>query len=107
MTSTDEGPTDSDAEWTLAARTHYDPEADGELSTEVVYAIAEAEGVSPTDLTSPPLYDAIDITAVRNALFGPDVGRGGNVGLGVVEFRYADYLVEVRSDGWIRVYRPE
>lgn len=106
MTFTDDGPTDPDTEWTLAARTHYDPERDDELSTEVVYAIAEAEGVSPTELTSPPLYDAIDITAVRNALFGPGVGRGASEGLGIVEFRYAGYLVEVRSDGWIRVCRP-
>ena len=106
MTSTDDGPSDPDDEWMLAARTHYDPERDDELSTEVVYAVAEAEGVSPTELTAPPLYDAIDIAAVGNAFFGPDVRREPRKGVGTVEFRYADYLIEVRSDGWIRVCRP-
>jgi len=55
----------------------------------VVYAVADAEGVDPTDLD--PLYDTIDPEAL-DALFA-----GG--GEGRIAFTYGGHEVEVTADG--------
>ncbi|ELY55414.1 hypothetical protein C491_16912 [Natronococcus amylolyticus DSM 10524] len=82
---------------------HYDPARDGELTTAIVFAVAEAEGVSPSEVTSPPLYDSVDVAAIEDAFFGSESESEPRRGAGVVEFRYVDYLLKVRSDGWILV----
>ena len=86
------------------AQRHYEPNGQGELTTAIIYAIAEAEGVSPSELKSPPLYESVDVPAIEDAFFGPDVAGGSRQSAGRVEFQYADYLVKVQNDGWIRVY---
>ncbi|PSQ08016.1 hypothetical protein BRC97_01135 [Halobacteriales archaeon QS_6_71_20] len=92
-------------QWQVAQR-HYEPDGQRELTTTIVYTIAEAEGVSPCEVKSPPLYESVDVPAIENAFFGPDISDESRQGVGTVEFQYADYLVKVRSDGWVQVYEP-
>ncbi|MFD1687176.1 HalOD1 output domain-containing protein [Halobellus litoreus] len=95
-----------DTHQTQVAQRHYEPNGQVELTTAIIYAIAEAEGVSPSELKSPPLYESVDVPAIEDAFFGPDVAGDSRQGVGTVEFQYTDYLVKVQSDGWIRVYEP-
>lgn len=97
---------DADDEWTQVGQRKYDPERDADLTTPIVYVLAEAEGVSPTELKTPPLYDVIDVPAVEASFFGSDVTGRTRQGTGTTTFRYNQYLVNVRSDGWIQVYEP-
>ena len=96
----------ADIHQSQVAQRHYEHDGQGELTTEIIYAIAEAEGVSPSELTSPPLYGSVDVPAIEDAFFRPNVPDGSRQGVGTVEFRYIDYLVTVRGDGWIRVFEP-
>lgn len=91
-----------DGSWTQVEQSHFDPDEEGDLTTAVVTTIAAAENVHPTDLDSPPLYDVVDAPAIQQSLFGPE--RNGRCDTGSTEFRYDQYLVKVRSDGWIQVY---
>lgn len=89
---------------TQVAQRHYEPNGQSELTTAIVFAIAEAEGVSPSEMKSPPLYESVDVPAIESVFFGPDVAGGSRQSVGTVEFQYSDYHVKVRSDGWIQVY---
>jgi hypothetical protein len=89
-----------------AAQRHYDPDGTEELTTAIVYAVADAEDRPAGELRSPPLYESVDAAALERTFFGPDVAGESRQGVGTVEFRYAGYLVTVRSDGWIRVHEP-
>lgn len=102
--SDDDPALDQDTHWIQAAQRHFEPDRDGELTTEIVFAIADAEGVSPDEVKSPPLYETIDVAAIEDAFFGPDTRIGSRQGSGVIDFRYLQYLVKVRSDGWVQVY---
>jgi len=93
-----------DARWSQVAQRHYDPDGDADLTTVIVFAVAEAEGVDPADLTSPPLYECVDAAAIEDAFFGSDVFGASRRGTDTVEFRYIEYLVRIRSDGWVQVY---
>lgn len=73
---------------------------DGSLALAVVDAIAEREGVDPTDLDV-PLYDAIDPDALEN-LFPVDAG-GRPRCRGHVTFAYGTHCVRVTSDREVRV----
>lgn len=90
--------------WTSVTQRHFDPDTDGDLTTALVFTIAEAEGVDPTALKSPPLYEIVDAPALQQTFFGPDIAGDSRQGAGAVGFRYNEYLVNVRSDGWIQVY---
>ncbi|WP_435178319.1 HalOD1 output domain-containing protein [Halorussus sp. AFM4] len=61
------------------------------VSTAIVTAVAEAEGLSPTDL-APPLHDAVDPEAL-DRLFGGDRHRAE--GETRVSFTYYGYDVRV------------
>lgn len=91
---------------TQVAQRQYEPSGQSELTTTIIYAIAEAEGVSPSEVKSPPLYESVDAPAIEDTFFGPDVAARSRQGVGTVEFQYTDYLVKVQSDGWVRVYEP-
>lgn len=95
---------EADGRWTQVAQRHYDPDRDPELTAALVYAIADAEGICPTDLKSPQLYEIVDAAALEETYFGRDAVGGSRQGVGTTEFRYGQYLVKVRSDGWIQVY---
>lgn len=68
------------------------------LSQAVIDAVAEHEGVEPTEL-EPPLYHAVDPEAL-DALF-PETGRSGSTGR--VRFSYDGRDVCVTSDGQVHV----
>jgi len=103
----DNDPTsDTETHRSQVAQHSYEPNGNDELTTAIIYAIAEAEGVSPSEVKSPPLYGSVDVPAIEDAFFGPDGDRESRQGTGTVEFRYIDYLVKIRSDGWIQVYEP-
>lgn len=99
----DTPPGDPDTRGPQAVQRHYDSDEMGELTVAIVFAIAEAAGVSPIEMESPPLYTVIDASALEDTLFGSDIPDESRQGTVTVEFRYTDYLVEVRRDGWIRV----
>lgn len=106
MMSDNDPTSGADMHRSQVAQRHYEQSGWGELTTAIVYTIAEAEGVSPSELNSPPLYECVDAAAVEDAFFGPDVAGQSRQSVGSVEFQYTDYLVKVRSDGWIQVYEP-
>jgi hypothetical protein len=83
--------------WRQVVQRRHDPAREFDLAATVAFAVAEAEGVDPTALDGPPLYESVDVAALEAALFGGDHVAGS------VTFRYAGYRVEVGSDGWVRV----
>lgn len=93
------------AQWRLAAQNHYAP-GDEELTTVIVSAVAEAEGVDPTALKSPVLYDCVDASALERTFFSAGAAAADGERSGQVEFRYGEYLVRIESDGWVLVYAP-
>lgn len=95
-----------DAHWQQVAQRRYDPDQDDDLTTAIVFAIADSEGVPPIELNSLPLYDVIDVDWIEQAFFGFRTGGNARNGTGSIEFRYTKYLVNVRADGWIHVYEP-
>lgn len=106
-TGSDDDPTlDRDTPWRPVAQQLYEPDRDGGLTTAIVFALADAEDVPPTELKSPPLYESVDVAGIEQTFFRMDDDDGSRQGTGAVEFRYAEYLVKVRSDGWVQVYEP-
>lgn len=94
-----------EAEWEVAAQAHYEPsEADG-LTETIVYAIAEAEDVSPTEVTGRPLYDVVDTAALEEAFFSGGTEPNTDEPQSLTEFMFRGFRVLVRSDGWVLVYR--
>ncbi|WP_224447853.1 HalOD1 output domain-containing protein [Haloprofundus salilacus] len=91
-----------DAEWEVVTQVPYDPsEADG-LTTTIVYAVAEAEDVSPSDIKQPPLYEVVDTAALESALFGSESSiRATQCS---TEFMYRGRRIVVETDGWVIVH---
>ena len=82
----------------------FDSDDEIDLTTEIVYAIAEARGVDPTKVTSPPLYESVDTVALQNLFFGDRANGAGSNRTLTLEFPYAEFLVRVDSDGTVAVY---
>jgi len=59
--------------------------------------------IPPTELTSPTLYECVDVEALEATLFGGKGGSSSRQGSSTVTFQYADYVVTVTSDGWVEV----
>lgn len=85
------------------AQRHFNPTSGEELTSAIVFAVAEAEGIDPTAVGGPPLYEAIDVCSLHDVLFG---STGSAPASGHVEFEYRGHVVRVRDDGWIRVLAP-
>ena len=66
-------------------------------SEAVIEAVADAEGVEPTDLQ--PLYDVLDPDAL-DALFQPR-SHGGRSSRGQIAFEYHGYEIHVDEDGQV------
>lgn len=66
-------------------------------STDVIYAIAEHEGVDPLRL-DPPLFEAIDLDALDALFSGAEAPA-----VGTVTFWYNGYEVRVSSSGNVEV----
>lgn len=80
----------------MSKATHDQEHSTMNLSTDIIKAIADREGTSPTRL-SPPLHSVIDPDAL-NALFQPTVSSDRQRE-GSVRFTYCGYKVEVDSSG--------
>ena len=68
--SNDDTPENLEWNWSQEAQRHYEPNGSGELTTAIIYAIAEAKDISPAELKSPPLYQVIDAPALEDTFFG-------------------------------------
>lgn len=74
------------------------------LSYEVITAVAEREGVEPTDI-EPPEYDALYEVVnpeALDSLFAPRE-NGANRTTGSIEFDYCGYHIVVTSDGEVDI----
>lgn len=104
--SGDDPTLDRDTHWRQVAQRHYEPDGDGDLTTAIVFTIADAKNVSPAEMKPPPLYESVDVAAIDDAFFGLNREDAARQGTGTIKFRYTEYLVKIRSDGWIQVYAP-
>lgn len=96
----------AESRWRQVAQRQYDPDGRTELTTDIVYAVAAAKGVSP-DEVNPPLYSYVDVPAIKDAFFGPENDTNPSQSVGSVRFHYVGYLVTIESDGWIQVYEAD
>lgn len=94
----------TDADWEVSVQVPYDPTEDDDLATAVVYAVAEAEGIGPGDVKSPPLYDVVDAAALEEAIFGSGSASASRDDVRSTEFLYRGHRVVVRGDGWVVVH---
>jgi hypothetical protein len=97
---------DADGHWRQVAQRPFDPAAGESLTVVVVSTIADAMGVEPIEVQSPPLFDVVDIAALEDAYFANGKTTEGRDSTGSATFKYNDYLVAVRSDGWVQVSEP-
>jgi hypothetical protein len=76
------------------------------LRSAIRSALADAEGVDPSELSPEPLSDGLDVGALDESFFGlgPEDVPGDVAG--VVEFRYGEYRVTVPTDGEVDVTAP-
>jgi hypothetical protein len=81
--------------------TKYETSGSGDLTSAIVFAVAEAAGTDPLELTWPPLYEYVDLDALESIFFGSET-RASNLG-GCVSFTYEGFDVQVWSDGTIQV----
>lgn len=107
--TTDNGDSElgENTKWNLVAQANYERDGNHDLTTTIVAAIADHEGVSPTEITQPVLYDCVDVTALEDAFFGPEVKGENRDSVGTAEFQYGEYRIEVASNGWISVYSSQ
>lgn len=75
--------------------TQYEVTSSRQVSTQIIEAVADCEGVDPLDL-QPPLYEVVDPEALE-ALFGSTVA--GTERRGRIEFTYAGYRITVAVAG--------
>ena len=75
------------------------PDSPGSLCVTIVEAVADNEGVAPTELDV-PLYKAVDIDALERLFEPTDTGDERR---GYVSFEYAGYRVHVDSDRQVSV----
>lgn len=104
---TDETPANQrvpDAEWEQVAQKPIDAAESDSLTTTIVSAIADAEGVPPKDIKSPPLYNVVDTAALEVAVFGSGRGSSTVDSRCSTEFMYRGYRVVVQTDGWVQIY---
>lgn len=97
-------PVPRDAEWDVAVQSHYEQGSLGGLTATIVCAVADAEGVSPRDIKSPPLYEVVDTAALELAFFGSEENHRVHDSNASTEFMYRGYRIVVQSDGWVHVY---
>ncbi len=74
----------------------FDPDDGPDLTDALVDAISAASDRESTEL--PPLYDVVDLDALRTLFNSDRVGNGA-----VYSFDYLDYQVFVGANGWVRV----
>ena len=55
-----------DERWTLVRQTKYEEDGIHDLTTTIIAAIADAEGVSPVEVKDPVLYDCVDVASLED-----------------------------------------
>lgn len=93
-------------EWRPVSHRSFERVGDGDLSYEITAAIADAEGVAVTTITSPPLFEVVDVFALEEMFFGHPKGGISHDCTEQVQFRYRGFRVMVTSDGRIIVTEP-
>ncbi|WP_224338151.1 HalOD1 output domain-containing protein [Haloprofundus halobius] len=86
-----------DAEWEVVTQVPYDSSESDGLTTTIIYAVAEAEDVSPSDIKQPPLYEVVDTAALESALFGS--GSSIQTSQCSTEFMYRGHRIVVQTNG--------
>lgn len=81
------------SEFRMSTESTYQIDHAERLSEAVVKAVADAEGVGPTDLR--PLYEAVDPDALDSLFHSSDDAQ---LTAGQVEFSYHGYHVHVTDD---------
>lgn len=94
----------SDTEWELELQVPFDG-GDNDLTSAIIDAVATTEGVPPTTIKEPPLYEVLDVVALEEALFGSSNIGHRRDGPRLVEFMYRTHRIVIRSDGWVQIYR--
>lgn len=95
----------NDAE--VLAQAVYDPTEWHDLTSAIVYTIADAKAVSPRELDSRVLHDVVDVEAVEAVFFDPERSRDLSSISNRIAFEYETYRVEVWNDGEILVFGQE
>ena len=90
-------------DWTQTAQRQFDPTAGSDLTSVIVLAIADADGVPPHQITEPTLFEYVDVEAVSRLV---ENASGTDAGTDSVRFGYDGSLIEVRSDGHVSVFVP-
>lgn|GEM_PF-4025433 len=63
---------DSDHLRSLVAQPHYGPTEHVELTTAIVFVVANATGVDPRVVSTQPLHECVDVEAVETVLSGTE-----------------------------------
>lgn len=93
-------------EWPTVCQQAYDREGGRDLTTVIIETVADAEGVNPMAVTSPPLYDVVDTAAIEESFFGQKMDETSRDSAWSVEFHYRGFRVTVTSGGWVIVAEP-
>lgn len=108
MTDTDVPASDGrgprEAEWVQVSQAPFDEGSSDELAVTIIELVADAEGISPRDVKSPPLYDTVDAAALEAAYFGPERRVQAGESTASTEFLYRGFRIVVQSNGWVRLY---
>ena len=96
-------PNDSDPTRSPVAQRHYDPTASVELTTAIVFTVADAMSVDPRAVSTQPLYECVDVEAVETALFTAEP-VSSRCEPDAIEFGYTAFWIRVQRDGWILVF---
>jgi hypothetical protein len=96
----------ADDNWHLVAQAHYDHDNPHDLTTTIILALAEADGVPSTAIKSPRLHDVLDAPALEETLFGARTDDQEVDKEESFTFRYREYRVCIQADGWVLVSAP-
>jgi hypothetical protein len=96
-------PDDPDPPRSPVAQRHYDPTEPIELTTAIVFTVADAMDVDPRAVSTQPLYECVDVEAVETALFSTEP-VSSRCEPDAIEFGYVAFRIRVQRDGWILVF---
>lgn len=98
---------DEEREWRTVAHRSFERDSNTDLTTVIVEAIAAIEDRDPTTITSPPLFEVVNVPAIE-ALFFDDRSIEGRqrTCTGSVHVFYRGVRVTVTSDGQVLVAEP-
>lgn len=112
MRDTDTNESDSDRQRSSGEAVEWEIVADRSVERvddpvgEIIEAVAAAEEVPATTITSPPLFEAINIFALEELFFKHPNGGSNRICSGHVQFRYRGFRVTVTSERRVTVAAP-